>query len=136
MAVALAVAAALVALAAVLARPDEPGTTAAGAPPDAAAPVEAQALRHAEVACDLASKAERAAEAAAVGERARYAAAVLLLDQALIASGRAAHSDTRLAELDSALQAVHAAGHAGDHDAWQDGLVTANTECRTLLASG
>ncbi len=130
---ALAVAAALVSLAAVSAQPDQPGTTAAGAQPDGAATVEAQTLMHAEVACDLTSKAEQAAEASELGERARYAAAVLLLDQAIIESGRAAQSATRLGELDSALQAVHTAGHKGDHDEWQDALGAANAECRTVL---
>ena len=131
---ALCVAAALVSLAAVSAWPDQQGSTAVAS--DGRAPLAAQPLMHAEVACGLTSKAEQAAAAADVGERARYAASVLLLDQAIIESGRAAESDSRLVELDSALQAVHTAGHEGDHDVWQDALGTANAECRTVLGGG
>jgi hypothetical protein len=88
---------------------------------------------HAEAACDFTSKAEEAAEATVVDEQTRYAAAVLLLDRAIIESARAAESDTGLVKLDSALQAAHAAGHEGDHDAWQQALHAANAECETVL---
>lgn len=130
---ALVVAVGLVSLAAVSVRPDQPGPSAA-VTRDGAARVDGRILVHAEVACDLTTKAEQAAEASEVGKRARYAAAVLLLDQAIIESGRGAESDGRLAGLDSALQAVHAAGHEGDHAQWQEALVIANGECRTVLA--
>jgi hypothetical protein len=90
-------------------------------------------LRHAEAACDLTTKAGEAAEAQQIDSRARYAAAVLLLDRAIIESERAAASDTGLADLDEALQAVHTAGHEGDPDGWQTALDTALTECRAAV---
>lgn len=129
---ALVVAVGLVSLAAVSVRPHQPdpSTTAARG---GAAGVDDRALVHAAVACDLTSKAEQAAEASGVGERARYAAAVLLLDQAITESGRGAESDAGLTRLDSALQAVHTAGHEGDHARWQEALVIANGECRYVL---
>ncbi|MCW2737784.1 hypothetical protein [Nocardioides sp.] len=111
---------------------DAPGTTADGSQPGGASSVDARALMHAEVACDYLSKAAEAAQASKLDERTRYAVAVLLLDQAIIESGRAAQSDTGLVELDTALQAAHAAGHAGDHDGWQRALRTAHAECRTV----
>lgn len=128
----LVVAVGLVSLAAVSVRPDQPGSSAAVARVGAA-DVDDRALVHAAVACDLTSKAEQAAETSEVAARARYAAAVLLLDQAIIESARGAESDPRLAGLDAALQAVHTAGHEGDHARWQEALVIANGECRTVL---
>lgn len=130
-AVALAAAVALVSLAAVSAQRDRSGAAGTGSQEDDTS-VDARALMHAEVACDLTSKAGRAAEASDVGARARYAAAVLLLDQALVESARAAGSDTRLAALDTALRAVHTAGHEADHDTWQLALRSADAECRTV----
>lgn len=83
---------------------------------------------HAEAACDLTSK---ASEAADVETDARLAAAVLLLDQAIIASAHAAESDVAYAELDEAVQAVHTAGHQGDPQPWQEALDTALAACQT-----
>lgn len=85
-------------------------------------------LEHAEVACDFTAKAE---EAAGVQTDARFAAAVLLLDHAIIASARAADTDTAFADLDDAVQAVHTAGHRGDPEQWQAALDTALAACRT-----
>lgn len=84
---------------------------------------------HAEVACDLASRAE---EATTVASGARLAAAVLLLDQAIIASARAADVDAAFTVLDDAVQAVHTAGHSGDAGAWHASLDTALAECRSV----
>lgn len=131
-AAALAVAVALVSLAAASARPDQPRTTTAVAQADDTS-MDAQTLVHAEVACDLTGKARQATGASQVRERVRYAAAVLLLDQAIIESARAARADTRLAALDAALQAAHAAGHEGDHDRWRRALRAADAECRAVL---
>lgn len=83
---------------------------------------------HADVACDLTSKADEAAQA---NTRARYAAAVLLLDTALIESGRASRSDARFNELDEAVEALHMAGHRGDPDRWRTELDRALSACRT-----
>lgn len=85
-------------------------------------------LEHAEVACHFTSKAE---EAASVQTDARFAAAVLLLDQAIIASARAADADTAFADLDVAVRAVHTAGHGGDPGPWQAALDAALAACRT-----
>jgi hypothetical protein len=85
---------------------------------------------HAEVACNLTSKAE---EAARVDTGGRYAAAVLLLDQAMIESARAVESDPALAELDQAVQEVHVAGHSGDPGQWDSALGAALTACRASL---
>jgi hypothetical protein len=131
-AAALAVAVALVSLAAASARPDQPRTTTAAAQADDTS-MDAQTLVHAEVACDLTGKARQATGASQVRERVRYAAAVLLLDQAITESARAARADTRLAALDAALQAAHAAGHEGDHDRWRRALRSADAECRAVL---
>ena len=81
---------------------------------------------HAEVACDLTVKAEEAAEGKS---RARFAASVLLLDQAIISSARAADTDVAFADLDQAVNAVHTAGHRGDDQEWQDAMETALAEC-------
>jgi hypothetical protein len=123
---------ALVSLAAASARPDRHRTTTAGAHADDTS-VDARTLVHAEVACDLTSKAGQATGASRVGERVRYAAAVLLLDQAIIESARAARADERLAPLDAALQAAHTAGHEGDHDSWRRALRSADAECGVVL---
>ena len=96
-----------------------------------------QARHHAEAACVLATQAGEAAaagEARRVDARARYAAAVLLLDRAIIESARAARSDPGHTDLDAALQSVHTAGHAGDHDAWESTLDEALTACRSVKA--
>lgn len=130
-ALAVAVAVALVSLAAASARSDQRTTTAGAQASDTS--VDAQTLVHAEVACDLTGKARQATGATEVRERVRYAAAVLLLDQAIIESARAARADTRLAALDAALQAAHAAGHEGDHDRWRRALRAADAECRAVL---
>lgn len=131
-AAALVAAVALVSLAAASARPDQPRTTTAGAQASDTS-IDAQTLVHAEVACDLTGKARQATGASEVRERVRYAAAVLLLDQAIIESARAARADTRLAALDAALQAAHTAGHEGDHDTWRRALRSADAECRVVL---
>jgi hypothetical protein len=132
--VALAAAVALVSLAAVSALPDGRWSTAGN--PELGGTVSAdpqgEAVMHAEAACMLTSKAEQAAEATVVDEQTRYAAAVLLLDQAIIESARAVQTDTQLADLDTALQSAHAAGHRGDHDEWEHALRTARAECRTV----
>lgn len=112
---------------------DASGTMADGSQPGGGSSVDAQALMHAKVACDFMSKATQAAQASDGGERVRYAVAVLLLDQAIIESGRAAQSDTGLVELDTALQTIHAAGHEGNHEKWQRALRTADNECRRVL---
>jgi hypothetical protein len=83
---------------------------------------------HAVVACDLTSKAE---EAASEATDARLAAAVLLLDQAIIASARAAETDAGFADLDDAVQAVHTAGHRGDPEEWRAALDAALSACRS-----
>lgn len=85
---------------------------------------------HAEVACDLTSRAE---EATAVESDARLAAAVLLLDQAIIASARAADDDAAFATLDQAVQDVHTAGHRGDPAQWRAALAAALAECGTSV---
>ena len=92
-------------------------------------PQEGAGRDHAEVACDLTARAE---EATAVASDARLAAAVLLLDQAIIASARAADNDAALTGLDDAVQAVHTAGHSGDPGAWRASLDTALAECRLV----
>lgn len=94
-------------------------------------PVDAEARGHAEVACDMTTKAD---EAAAVSTSARMAAAVLLLDQAIIASERAALTDPVFSDLDAAVQEVHAAGHRGEPEAWQAAMDEALSTCRTALA--
>lgn len=85
---------------------------------------------HAQAACDLTSKAD---EAAQVDTGARYAAAVLLLDNAIIESARAADAATRFADLDQAVQALHAAAHRGRPRQWRDALDTALAACRESL---
>ncbi len=114
MAVALVAILGLAVLAVILLRPsgEEPGSAA---------------REHADVACDLTSKAEEAAD---VETDARLAAAVLLLDQAIVASARAAATDVAFADLDQAVQAVHTAGHQGDPRQWRDALDTALATCR------
>lgn len=87
---------------------------------------ESAGREHAVVACDLTVKADEAAEG---NSRARYAASVLLLDQAIISSARAAGNDVAFADLDEAVQAVHTAGHQGDPEAWEDALATALAAC-------
>jgi len=91
---------------------------------------ESAGLDHAAVACDFTSKAE---EAAGVETDARLAAAVLLLDQAIIASARAADTDAVFTDLDDAVQAVHTAGHQGDPRRWRDSLDTALAACVTSV---
>lgn len=118
MVVALAAAVGLGVLALFLLRPAEPAEQEQGS----------AGLEHAEVACDYTSKAE---EAAGVETDARLAAAVLLLDQAIIASERAAETDAAFADLDDAVQAVHTAGHQGDPEKWQAALDTALATCRS-----
>lgn len=94
-------------------------------------PVEAEARGHAEVACDMTARADEATE---VSTRARMAAAVLLLDQAVTASERAAATDAAFADLDAAVQELHAAGHRGEPEAWQSAMTGALATCRTALA--
>ena len=87
---------------------------------------DAEALGHAEIACDYTSKAE---EATQVSSDARIAAAVLLLDQAIIASERAAATDPAFTDLDGAVQEVHAAGHRGDPAEYDAALAAALASC-------
>lgn len=132
---ALAVGGVLVVLALLAVRPDEPppGPPAGEGQAVDQQAADPQAVDHAEAACDLTTKAGEAADAVEVDKRSRYAAAVLLLDRAIIESGRAVQLDGRLTELDSALQAVHVAGHEGDPDGWQAALDSALSECRSAL---
>ena len=133
---AVAVAAALVALAAVGAAPERPVATAGSTVSESASPAVSPGGMHAEVACDFAGKAEEASSAPELAERARYAVAVLLLDQAIIESARAAELDPALGILDTALRAAHAAGHQSDHGEWQRALGTARAECRSVASGG
>jgi hypothetical protein len=82
---------------------------------------------HARAACDLAA---RAAEAAEVTTDARLAASLLLLDKAIVESGRAAESDSGFAELDQVVQAVHTAAHRGDPAVFEASLDTTLATCR------
>lgn len=86
-----------------------------------------KATGHAETACSLTSKAD---EAARVDTGARYAAAVLLLDNAIIESARAAGASPRFVALDQAVQALHTAAHQGRPAQWRDALDTALTACQ------
>lgn len=88
---------------------------------------------HARSACDLTTKAQ---EAAGGGSDARYAAAVLLLDQAILASARAARESDRFDDLDRAVQAAHTAGHQGRGDAWEAALDEALADCREVDSPG
>jgi hypothetical protein len=89
-----------------------------------------EGLGHAEAACDLTSKAD---EAAQVDTGARYAAAVLLLDNAIIESGRAAEAATEFAALDQAVQELHTAAHRGRPAQWLDALDLALAACDESL---
>ena len=89
-----------------------------------------EAAGHAEIACDLTSKAD---EAAQVDTGARYAAAVLLLDNAIIESARAAEAASQYAALDRAVQALHTAAHRGRPGQWRDALDTALAACRQSI---
>jgi len=91
-----------------------------------------EAAGHAEIACDLTSNAD---EAAQVDTGARYAAAVLLLDNAIIESGRAAEAATEFAALDEAVQALHTAAHRGRPAQWRDALDIALAACQESLRS-
>lgn len=91
---------------------------------------DAQARAHAESACDLVSQAD---EAARVKTDARYAATVLVLDQAILESARAATADPLFAGLDEALQAVHTAAHTGDPGKYEAAMDTARAACRDTL---
>jgi len=89
--------------------------------------LDEDARTHASAACDLTSDAD---EAVQVDSPVRYAAAALLLDQAIVESGRAAEADPAVAALDRAVQAVHQAAHQGDRDTWRDALDDALAACR------
>jgi hypothetical protein len=91
---------------------------------------DAQARAHAESACDLTTKAH---EAARVETDARYAATVLVLDQAILESARAAKADPLFADLDQALQAVHTAAHTGDPQKYDAAMGTAQAACSSAL---
>jgi len=91
---------------------------------------DGEARGHAEAACDLTSKAN---EATKVSTGARYAAAVLLLDNAIIESERAAEAATEFAALDEAVQALHTAAHRGRPSLWLDALDTALAACDASL---
>jgi hypothetical protein len=91
---------------------------------------DALARAHAESACDLTSKAD---EAARVTSDARYAATVLVLDQAILESARAAKADPLFADLDQALQALHTAAHTGDPEKYEAAMDTAQAACRSAL---
>ena len=90
---------------------------------------DGEARGHAETACDLTSKAD---EAAQVDTGARYAAAVLLLDNAIIESERAAEA-AEFADLDQAIQALHTAAHQGKPAQWRDALDIAEAACHESL---
>ena len=92
---------------------------------------DSQALAHAESACGLTGKAH---EAAQVKTDARYAATVLVLDQAIIESARAAQADAVFADLDRALQAVHTAAHTGDPEKYDAAMGAAQDACRRALS--
>jgi len=89
--------------------------------------LDEEARSHASAACDLTADAD---EAVQVDSPVRYAAAALLLDQAIVESGRASEADPAVAALDRAVQAVHQAAHRGDRDQWRDALDDALTACR------
>ena len=91
---------------------------------------DAQARAHAESACDLTSQAD---EAARVNSDARYAATVLVLDQALLESARAAEADRRFADLDQALQAAHTAAHTGDPETYEVAMDRAQAAYQSAL---
>ncbi len=98
-------------------------------------PVEEQQVAepgrdHAEVACDLTTK---AGEAAQMDTSARYAAAVLLLDKAMIESERASESEPRFSELDAAVREVHRAGHRQDPEQWDLALNAALGTCESSV---
>lgn len=92
--------------------------------------VESAARGHAEVACDLTTKAEEAAD---VESAARLAAAAILLDQAIVESARAADGASEFADLDRAVQAVHTAAHSGAPDRWRDALEIALAACHDAV---
>ena len=87
---------------------------------------DGEARDHAEAACALTSKAE---EAAQVETDARFAAAMLLLDEAIIESARAAETAVEFAHLDQAVQEVHAAAHRGSSGPWREALDAALAAC-------
>ena len=91
---------------------------------------DALARAHAESACDVASDAN---EAARVKTDARYAATVLVLDQAIVESERAARADPQFADLNQALQAVHTAAHTGDPETYDMAMDRAQAACRSAL---
>jgi hypothetical protein len=64
---------------------------------------------------------------------ARYAAAMLLLDNAIIESERAAEAANEFAALDQAVQALHTAAHRGRPSQWLFALDTALAACRESL---
>lgn len=85
---------------------------------------------HAEAACDLIARAE---ETGRVDTGARNAAAILLLDNAIIESERAADADDRFSRLDDAVKAVHTAAHAGRADPYNDAMTAAMSQCRDIV---
>ena len=95
-------------------------------------PVDAEARAHAQVACDMTARADEATE---VSTRSRMAAAVLLLDQAIVASERAATTDPAFADLDAAVQEVHAAGHRGEPEEWAAAMSEALSNCASAQTS-
>ena len=85
---------------------------------------------YARAACDLTAKAE---EASAVESDARYAASTLLLDRAILESGRAVEASEEFAGLDTAVQAAHTAAHQGTPQPWREALDSALEICRDAV---
>jgi hypothetical protein len=88
-------------------------------------------LDHAEAACSLMSKADDAADlGSGVDRDARYAATVLLLDQAMVESARAARANPDFGNLDTSMQAVHTAAHGGVKPEYEAAVQAAEAACR------
>ncbi len=91
-----------------------------------AGPAEEPGRDHATSACDLMAKAHEAAE---VESDARYAAAVLLLDQAIVESARAARTNPGFGDLDGSMQALHSAAHTGERSQYDLAVADAQAAC-------
>ena len=102
------------------------GSAETGAGPTA----DQRAQDHAASACDLMAKAH---EAAAVDSDARYAATVLLLDQAILESARAARTSQEFSDLDGSMQALHTAAHTGDRSEYAPAVEAAESACRSTV---
>ena len=85
---------------------------------------------HATSACDLMTKAHEAAE---VDSDVRYAATVLLLDQAIVESARAARTNPDFGDLDGSMQALHTAAHTGENSQYASAVDEAEAACRSTV---